>query len=560
MRDHIQVLKKQLHNSCREQRVDLLNKLSENPVEISLEQCLSYAIEALSLSKELSYERGEALALKNLGLIYIYLGNCSKSIDYSLKALRLLKNNKDSNELCLIFTNIGTAYGSLSDYDKALHYYFKAVSYAEKANNRAEIGNCFRKIGIIYWCLEDYSNSLNFCEKALPIHEDTNNFAGIASVCITIGLAYTHFQEYNKAIDYYNRAYTLSKEHNIADVKAASIINIGYTNYKLNNYDDALHYYKESLKLYEQIGYKVGIATSLLFMGNLFLDTKNYSDALNYLEKSLSIAQEVNIKKVISDIYLAFSNYYEINEDYKNSLYFFKLHSEVKYSMFAETFIKKINKIKTNFELEHKEKELYRLKTVQLTKSNMQLQLTNEKINQKNEALEKSNKKLEKIAKTDYLTNLWNRMYIIEKINEEINLFRETKDPFVLVIADIDFFKQFNDKYGHTCGDTVLVYLAKDICKMLRPSDCIARWGGEEFLMLLPSTSLEEGYRIANNIRERISSKTYKYNNYQLTITLTFGVFEYTKEMSIENCLNLVDTALYKGKNTTRNCIVKVTG
>jgi diguanylate cyclase (GGDEF)-like protein len=274
------------------------------------------------------------------------------------------------------------------------------------------------------------------------------------------------------------------------------------------------------------------------------------------------MALEVKVKKIIDEIYIALSDYYIKLEDYRNALEYFKLHAELKDTMFTEDIRKKISRLQNKYELESKEreKEIYRLKNVELVKANESLLRANEQIQQQNKDIMNAYKKLELMAKTDYLTKLWNRMYILEKIEHEKLRFKETGQPFVLIISDIDYFKKFNDEYGHECGDFVLASLAKDMSCMIREIDCLARWGGEEFLLFLPGTSLDEGYKLAEKIRKTIADKVYVYNGLNLSITLTFGVYEYAKEESIEHCINLADEALYEGKRSTRNCVVKAKG
>jgi diguanylate cyclase (GGDEF)-like protein len=169
-------------------------------------------------------------------------------------------------------------------------------------------------------------------------------------------------------------------------------------------------------------------------------------------------------------------------------------------------------------------------------------------------------RKLELMAKTDYLTKLWNRIYILENIEHEKLHFKKSNQPFALVLADIDYFKQINDKYGHGCGDFILASLAKDMSSMIRDIDCLSRWGGEEFLFFLPETSLNEAYILAEKIRKTISATVYEYNAMELSITLTFGVYEYSQEANIEHCISFADAALYEGKRSTKNCVVKAKG
>jgi diguanylate cyclase (GGDEF)-like protein len=103
------------------------------------------------------------------------------------------------------------------------------------------------------------------------------------------------------------------------------------------------------------------------------------------------------------------------------------------------------------------------------------------------------------LARHDPLTGLLNRRHLTERINEEIARVRRTERHFALVMVDIDFFKTFNDAYGHDCGDAVLVKISGAILRSVRKTDSVGRWGGEEFLVLLPETS----YHGAERSRKR---------------------------------------------------------
>lgn len=554
-------LRMQLETASGKNRVDVLNELAKYPTVISPSETIKLATEALELSKSLAYPIGEALALRNIGFAYIYLGNCEKSIEYSSKALKMLENYADQEMICRTLSTLGAAYGNLSDYDTALEYYFKELEYREQLGNEAELASCLAKIGVVYWCLENFDSSLEFCEKAIPLYQKTNS-NNIAGCYVTMGLIYKHYNEVEKALEYLDKAYEIAEDHNLKDVLSASLINIGSLYCELKDYDSALDYYLKSLEVHEEIGYRAGIATNLLYIGRLYLNINDFNMSLHYLQQGLDIALEVKVKKIIDEIYIAFSDYYSKIEDYKTALEYFKLHSEIKDTIFTEESRKKVSRLQNRYELEskEKEKEIYRLKNVELVKANEQLLRANEQIKQQNNDILDAYKKLELMAKTDYLTKLWNRMYILEKIEYEKLRFNESKQPFVLILADIDYFKKFNDDYGHECGDFILASLARDMSSMIRDIDCLARWGGEEFLFFLPGTSLDEGYSLAEKIRKSIADTVYTYNDMALSVTLTFGVYEYKSESTIERCLNLADAALYEGKRSTKNCVVKAIG
>jgi len=164
--------------------------------------------------------------------------------------------------------------------------------------------------------------------------------------------------------------------------------------------------------------------------------------------------------------------------------------------------------------------------------------------------------KLEQIAKTDPLTDLSNRRDMIEKMIHEQKRFSRNGKSFVIVMADIDDFKKINDDNGHDCGDFILESLAKQMKSTVRQQDLTGRWGGEEFLMLLPETEIEGGVALANKIRKDIEATSYVFNEIKLELTMTFGVSVYDRPMNIDKCIKMADEALYKGKNQGKNCVI----
>ncbi len=174
-----------------------------------------------------------------------------------------------------------------------------------------------------------------------------------------------------------------------------------------------------------------------------------------------------------------------------------------------------------------------------------------------NKELSKVNKKLEYLSRKDSLTGLSNRRDIFEKIESEIERARRNSEPFSLILGDIDNFKKINDTYGHKCGDIVLKRISAIMQFVLRKYDIAARWGGEEFLILLPKTRLKEATIIAERLRENIIQNPAFCEQKEIYYTITLGVVEYTdSSLDIEDYIKMADIALYKGKNMGKNCVV----
>jgi len=150
----------------------------------------------------------------------------------------------------------------------------------------------------------------------------------------------------------------------------------------------------------------------------------------------------------------------------------------------------------------------------------------------------------------DNLTNIYNRNKIDEEFEKEISLAKRHNETFSMILIDIDHFKNFNDTYGHLVGDEVLVTLAKTIDKITRSTDTFARWGGEEFVMLLPKTTKENAAIVAEHLRtdvEKISHPTAG------GVTASFGVCQYEESDTEKSMYEKCDVALYKAKENGRN-------
>jgi len=160
------------------------------------------------------------------------------------------------------------------------------------------------------------------------------------------------------------------------------------------------------------------------------------------------------------------------------------------------------------------------------------------------------------IANTiDPLTNLYNRRYISSKISEEIQRFNRTKSPFCLIIMDVDFFKEVNDQFGHDCGDEVLVILSRLLHKEIRSIDTLSRWGGEEFLILLPDSNIESAIQVAERIRLKVEMQPFVYDATTFKLTMTLGISMSSEDLTVKTMIKKADRALYEGKQLGRNCV-----
>ncbi len=168
--------------------------------------------------------------------------------------------------------------------------------------------------------------------------------------------------------------------------------------------------------------------------------------------------------------------------------------------------------------------------------------------------LEEQRKSLELASTTDALTGVSNRFKFDMILEQQIEMSKRYNHSFCMILFDIDNFKQINDTYGHQVGDNILVELADLVKNSMRRSDTFARWGGEEFAIILPQSRLKTAVKIAEKLCLKISFHQFKDD---MRITCSFGVAEYKKEYSVEDLLKKVDEKLYvakeRGKDQVRS-------
>lgn len=164
-----------------------------------------------------------------------------------------------------------------------------------------------------------------------------------------------------------------------------------------------------------------------------------------------------------------------------------------------------------------------------------------------------------KLATTDGLTDLFNHRYFQEQIRQYVNNCKRYNNEFSLIIIDIDFFKKFNDNFGHQSGDAVLRQVASTLKRNVRATDIVCRYGGEEMSIILPNTSEDEAFSTAQKICERVAQHKFKLaNGKETNVTISLGVSTFPQDGNdAETIISQADKRLYDAKNNGRNQVGK---
>ncbi|OGR35478.1 MAG: hypothetical protein A2051_07180 [Desulfovibrionales bacterium GWA2_65_9] len=181
-----------------------------------------------------------------------------------------------------------------------------------------------------------------------------------------------------------------------------------------------------------------------------------------------------------------------------------------------------------------------------------ELAATNDKLGQAVRELDEKNQALEVMTRTDRLTGLANRRRLEEALQTEVLRARRYGKPFSVILLDIDYFKEVNDRFGHQAGDNVLIAIAGLLTRTARETDVVGRFGGEEFLLVCPETELQVVAALAERLRSEFTATDFPLVG---QVTSSFGVAEFTQGDSVKALVERADQALYRAKNSGRNCV-----
>ncbi|WP_417529855.1 GGDEF domain-containing protein [Marinobacter lipolyticus] len=163
-------------------------------------------------------------------------------------------------------------------------------------------------------------------------------------------------------------------------------------------------------------------------------------------------------------------------------------------------------------------------------------------------------------AKHDTLTGLANRREVLAQLENEYQRYLRNSRTFSVLLMDIDLFKSVNDKYGHHIGDEMIKLVASTLREQCRKVDTLARWGGEEYLVLLPETNTEEAVKTANRIREAVSRKSVNADGQDVAATISVGAATIRNAESVDRLLQRADEGLYRAKTLGRNTVCDFEG
>jgi diguanylate cyclase (GGDEF)-like protein len=435
--------------------------------------------------------------------------------------------------VAIAYANIGEVYLALDQREKAIEYSLASVNAAENFTQYSHKIILIIQLINAYLSNAEYDNAIKYCQEALDIALEH----GLANSC--------HRPQMLLACAYLGK-YT--------EEKSAEHLNLAEENLnKVIVQDLSLDYHQQ----YH------------LIRGKILLYQDQLPQAEAELQNSLQHGSENAQPLMAIEAYELLADLYSRKADFSESISHLRKASDLEKKLYRDRTNQTISRLKIQYDSIKKEKQLQEEK------------LRVETLNRNNEKivalvwgllifsilsitvlilvyfLYRSRKlmtiKLNRLARRDPLTGLRNRRAILEDIENETIRFERSKKEFSFILGDLDKFKSINDTYSHDCGDFVLKEVAEIFKNSIRMQDKVCRWGGEEFLFVLPETSGESAMVLAEKLREKVEKANLVWEDKKLQVTISLGVSPYKRDLGSQGGIKKADEAMYLSKKAGRN-------
>lgn len=500
----------------RKQIDDMIDNI-EKIIYSDNKKALKDALYAYELSKEVNYPQGEAILLLKIGFIYSNISQYSKGIEHISKAIPMLELYNLNYYFCSAFIMLGNVFFELAYYETAFDYYNKALYIAAKHQFSDRLSIAYNNIGEIYKMLLDYDKAMYYYEKGLD-QDKLKACKGIAH----INLAEINYfkANYDKALEILPIALELLKKYNYEIHFCEVYKTYALIHWKLKNTEKARYYFSEALDAADKRLVYFNKINILIYYHEFLVEQNQIEFAIKALSDAYALALANDIHEKSLQICCNFTKIYEKIGDNTLALKYYKLY--------------------ISHDQEQTKERMYQIS------EGINLRIKTEEIKLQSEI--------------DSLTGIPNRRKFLQFLNTQWEHSKNHVHSLSLIMLDIDFFKEFNDNYGHPEGDICIKTIAKILTNLLDKKYLFSRYGGDEFIAVLPQTTLTEALALAEDMRQAIlDAKIFHlYSSISDYVTITLGVASLvpTGDLSVNDFIKQVDDALYDAKRRGRNKVV----
>lgn len=510
---------------------------------------------ALSLLERAGDPRGRADVLNGIGNVHWRRGQYPDAMRCHLRALETQRAEGDRLGEGMSLNALGNVSYHLGDYGQALDYYQASLKVREEIGDRVGVAYCLNNIGNIHGQLGESRRALEHMLQALAIKEGADPQAAGISM-LNVGSAYADLGDDARALEYMERAAVRLRETGARDAEATCLRDVGRVHERRGDVGPALDCYRASLEITRALGARVSEAETLIRLGALRVRTGEPDAGLADLHEALEMVSELGARPQVYAAHEALTEVYEGRGELSRALEHFRaFHAAWRDVFNAETNARvKSVLVRAEVQQAQREAEILRGKNDELTAAYGRLREADEEKALLVVRLREQAAELERQTRQDGLTGLSNRRHLDTLLSTEWERALRFGRALTVAMADIDHFKDVNDRFSHAVGDEVLRTVARILRDNTRGVDVVARYGGEEFCLVLVETRAEEGARLCDRLRGLVEGYEWSSIRPGLALTVSMGVAGLHEGADAPDALlAAADMRLYAAKHAGRN-------
>lgn len=475
---------------------------------------------------------------------------------------------------------LGTLYAEKGDIASALEAFHNARSLLSGTPAVEEMATVTSNIGTAYAFIQDHEQAKKYFDEALVLARQAGAESVELRVLSNLALAVSRIEGSEAGLPYQREALALARAREDAEITAYQLVGICTSLIDIGQLDEADDICRRASTRIAQIGHVRPQAEMQLSLGNLHLARDQRTQALSRYETALDIAQD-SVPTIALRALERLASIHEDLGDHATALAHYRRKAALREEMLDEERRGMMEELHVRYQVSERERRISHLQ-MEATVKSLQLQRRNwvllglgftlvlllslmlvtwhgyqtksrleQRLAARNRELEQAVATIGRLAREDPLTGLLNRRAFLELARHEQARARRDGASLSVVAVDIDNFKIVNDRHGHQVGDTVLAEVASRLRTSVREVDVVCRWGGEEFMLLLPGNDSSGAFVAVERLRESMASRPVDTAAGPVSVTATFGIA--VVGMDLDRAMNAADQALYAGKRGGRN-------
>lgn len=526
---------------------------------------VTFSNNELSASHQLAWESERIANLTNdmplriratisSGQSYAEDGNFPPALTKLQTAVAMARDYGKPIENVMTLNALATLYGQMKEYDKGFEALAEAYTFAEKTNSPGRMSTLKDTEYGLSIETNQPQRGLRALLAGLEYEKQIGADAMVATSLVNLSDSYLKQQDYRRTLDYSNQAIEAARRINDEGTVATARINIGQALLGMGRIAEGKHSFEAGLRWYEAQGDKTEMQEVMMEYGSALERAGDMGGAVKAYHRERAISNELFERRRQKATL-------ELQEKYEAE----KKQRQIE-------LLSRENLLKTT-EIDNRrlQQRVWWLLAVVFAMAAAIVGILYRKVRHANDQLKVKNLELKQQSSRDPLTALYNRRHFQEFMRTHLQVEKRgagtSGEEIVgaLFLLDIDHFKHVNDTYGHAAGDAVLRMIADSLRDILRETDMIVRWGGEEFLAFLPAIPRSGVEEIARRLLTGISTTVVEYQGTTISVDVSIGFAPFplvpgNRELPWERAVNLVDMALYLAKAHGRNRAYGVRG